>query len=305
MVGRHVLKNAVNPIVTVLGIQVGYLAGRRHPDRDGVLLAGPRLHDGAGHPGPRLSARAGRRAPHRHHLRGRQSRSSICSTRCSTRASATSDVAGTGHRARDDTHRGCRRRGRPPRHHFRARRRGPDVPAQPRRHVRPGPGGGADRVRRAGAAADAARSQRHRHRAAPRPAAQPRASPRHGRVRSRPAEPPAATARASRSSWGWRRRRWPRSPARCAGCWRDSSARWVDQRDHALDRHADGVSRTSCSPSPSSRRWAGARQRHDRGGRRQHPVLRAHRPRHRAGGEADGVRARRRARSACRSFGSR
>ena len=39
VIARHVLKNAVNPIVTVLGVQVGLPARRRHPDRDGVLVA--------------------------------------------------------------------------------------------------------------------------------------------------------------------------------------------------------------------------------------------------------------------------
>ena len=69
VMARHVLKNALNPILTVIGRPGRLPPGRRDPHRDRLLVAGARLDDGARDPGPRLSAGAGRRAPDRHHLR--------------------------------------------------------------------------------------------------------------------------------------------------------------------------------------------------------------------------------------------
>ena len=45
VVGLHALRNALIPVVTSIGLQVGYADGRRDPDRDDLLLAGHRQVD--------------------------------------------------------------------------------------------------------------------------------------------------------------------------------------------------------------------------------------------------------------------
>jgi hypothetical protein len=46
VVGVHALRNAMIPVITTIGLQIGVLLGRRHPDRNDLLLAGYRQVDG-------------------------------------------------------------------------------------------------------------------------------------------------------------------------------------------------------------------------------------------------------------------
>ena len=56
---RHALRNAWLPIITVVGLQVGTFV-RRHPDRNGLFMAGDRSLVGRSHLLARLSNRPGR-----------------------------------------------------------------------------------------------------------------------------------------------------------------------------------------------------------------------------------------------------
>ena len=57
VIGLHALRNALIPVVTTIGLQVGMLLGRRHPDRDHLLLARHRQMDGRFDLPARLSGR--------------------------------------------------------------------------------------------------------------------------------------------------------------------------------------------------------------------------------------------------------
>ena len=72
IVGVHALRNALIPVVTVIGLQVGGAARRRGADRDDLLLAGRgQVADRIDQP-PRLSGAAGRHHADRHHRHRRQ-----------------------------------------------------------------------------------------------------------------------------------------------------------------------------------------------------------------------------------------
>ena len=78
----------------------------------------------------------------------------------------------------------------------------------------------------------------------------------------------------------------PRASGRSAGILSGLLAGYfprVESVRDADDGRAAARSRASCSPSPSSRRWAEPAERHDRGGRPLHPELCAAHPLHGAG----------------------
>ncbi len=142
VVAIHALRNALIPVVTVIGLQVGTLMG------GAILTESVFSWPGIGkwlvevdRP-PRLSGAAGRRAGDRGPGDGRSTCWSICSTACSTRASGTSGRSGT----MTDTH-SCRRR---PSARTDLSRAGGLAVAEgqqgrdggPRRHCRPGAGRG-------------------------------------------------------------------------------------------------------------------------------------------------------------------
>jgi len=58
VIGKHALKNALIPLVTVAGMQFGFLIGRHGDHRDGFRLAGRGPPGGTGHFQPRLPAGA-------------------------------------------------------------------------------------------------------------------------------------------------------------------------------------------------------------------------------------------------------
>ena len=62
---RHAFRNALIPILTILGLQFGTLARRHNRHGDNFLLAGNRPPDGPGHRRARLSAAAGLHHPDR------------------------------------------------------------------------------------------------------------------------------------------------------------------------------------------------------------------------------------------------
>ena len=89
---RHILRNALIPVVTVIGLQLGPSALGRCADRDDLRAAGARPADGRQHPVARLSGGAGRRALRRPGVRPRQPGRSISPTACSIRGSAARDA---------------------------------------------------------------------------------------------------------------------------------------------------------------------------------------------------------------------
>ena len=60
VIGMHALRNALIPVVTAIGLQVGTLLGGGDPDRDDLLVAGHRQVAGRGDPPARLCGGAGR-----------------------------------------------------------------------------------------------------------------------------------------------------------------------------------------------------------------------------------------------------
>ena len=64
----HALRNALIPVVTVIGLQVGVAARRRDPDRDDLRLAGRRHWLVEVDPAARLPGGAGRHAADRRTL---------------------------------------------------------------------------------------------------------------------------------------------------------------------------------------------------------------------------------------------
>ena len=81
---RHALRNALLPVVTVIGLQFGRFVGRRAAHRDDLLLARHGLLDLPRHPEPRLSDCPGRCTGER----CRSTFSSICSWTFRTRISS-------------------------------------------------------------------------------------------------------------------------------------------------------------------------------------------------------------------------
>ena len=64
VVAVHALRNALIPVVTTIGLQVGTLLRRRDPHRDDLLVARRRQVAGRGDPPARLRRRAGRHPVH-------------------------------------------------------------------------------------------------------------------------------------------------------------------------------------------------------------------------------------------------
>ncbi len=64
VVGLHALRNALIPVVTTIGLQVGVLLDRRYPHGDDLLLAGHRQVDGRFDLPARLPVGAGRPSSH-------------------------------------------------------------------------------------------------------------------------------------------------------------------------------------------------------------------------------------------------
>ena len=72
VVRGHGLPNAMLPVVTIIGLQLGGAARRRGPDRDGLQPVGRRPRDHGGDPEPRLCGHPGVRPRHRGRLPDRQ-----------------------------------------------------------------------------------------------------------------------------------------------------------------------------------------------------------------------------------------
>ena len=214
-------KNALIPIVTVVGVQAGYLLGGAVLTETVFAWPGVGTLDGAGHPGARLPARAGLRARRRADASSSSTSRSTCSTRGSTRASAMSDGPPARLRAARCRHEPPRRA--PPRaraslaaHRRASRCAAPWLPlADP----------------------DAVDTPNRLQ-----PAAERRARPRHRRVRPRSAEP-ARVGRARVAA----RRRGHRGGSRCSiGVTLGDPRRLLHgldrERRDAAHRHPDGVS---------------------------------------------------------------
>ena len=85
---KHALRNALIPVVTVVGFEVGVLIGGAAIVEIIFGLPGRRLHAAERDLQPRLPGDPGRDADHRRGLRRRRTWSSTCSTASSTRGSA-------------------------------------------------------------------------------------------------------------------------------------------------------------------------------------------------------------------------
>ena len=73
VVGLHALRNALIPVITVIGLSGRHAAGRRDPDRDDLFLAGHRQVDGRLASSAATIRGAGWAAADRDHRDGRQS----------------------------------------------------------------------------------------------------------------------------------------------------------------------------------------------------------------------------------------
>src|SRR5262245_55485152 len=257
IVGRHVLKNAVNPIMTVLGLQVGYLLG-------GAILTETVFS------WPGLGSMMVRAIQARDYPLVQGGVLLIATTFVLVNLMVDLLYAVFDPRIRYD-----------------GRRAG--VPAERGRCLRARPRGRDGRARGCGAVAGPARSRRHRHGAAARPHLHSRPCPRHRRVRPRPPQPPPlwrahfAGGRPRRHCAGRGGRLAVRPPRRLRGALGRSA-------HHAIHRHPHGLSVFPARRGHHRHPRAGPRQRHGGSGRGEHSFLWPHRAGHRPRGEADGVR---------------
>ena len=89
---KHALRNALIPVVTVVGFEVGVLIGGAAVVEIIFGLPGRRLHAAERDLQPRLPGDPDGDAADRRGLRRRQHASSTCSTACSTRGSASREL---------------------------------------------------------------------------------------------------------------------------------------------------------------------------------------------------------------------
>ena len=71
---HHVLRNALTPVITILGLSLGVLLTQRRADRDGVLVERARVVRGRGDAPPRLPGDQRRVHRRRRHLPAQQPR---------------------------------------------------------------------------------------------------------------------------------------------------------------------------------------------------------------------------------------